>query len=91
MDRWGGIKVERGRGMRHLVTESRGALLFLRRLLVDQSPSVTARKKKKKEDLCARVLMYFTCQNKREREREKKKGGTVLFTSSGTSESRLEP
>lgn len=39
---------ERDGEIRHLVTESGGALLFLHRFLVDQSPSVTARKKKKR-------------------------------------------
>lgn len=60
---------EREREIRRLITESGGALLFLHRFLVDQSPSMTARKKK---DLCAKVLMYFTCQNKREREKKER-------------------
>lgn len=60
---------ERGREIRHLVTESGGALLFLHRFLVDQSPSVTARKKR----FMHKGFNVFSPVKIKEREKKKKK------------------
>lgn len=88
MDRWGEIKVERERNKTSRHGERRRSAIFTP--VPRRSKPISDSKKKKR--FMRKGFNVFSPVKIKEREREKKKkGGTVLFMSSGTSESRLEP